>query len=55
MKIINLFSKSVLTTLLLSITGLAMAHEGHQMPDESNKVATSTMAMFRWIIPKWCK
>ena len=45
MRIINLFSKSVLTISLLSITGLAMAHEGHEMPDESNKVATSTMAI----------
>ncbi|MCT9979980.1 copper resistance protein B [Acinetobacter sp. I-MWF] len=34
MQIINLFSKSVLASSLLMLSGLALAHEGHQMQND---------------------
>lgn len=45
MRIINLFSKSVLNISLLSVSGLAIAHEGHQLQSVTNAVTESTMTM----------
>ncbi|MEQ1307507.1 copper resistance protein B [Acinetobacter bereziniae] len=45
MRIINLFSKSVLNISLLSVSGLAIAHEGHQLQGVTNAVTESTMTM----------
>ncbi|WP_315077997.1 copper resistance protein B [Acinetobacter guillouiae] len=36
MQIINLFSKSVLASSLLMLSGLALAHEGHQMQSDAS-------------------
>jgi len=45
MRIINLFSKSVLNISLLSVSGLAIAHEGHQLQGVTNAITESTTTM----------
>ncbi|MCF0264204.1 copper resistance protein B [Acinetobacter guillouiae] len=43
MQIINLFSKSVLASSLLMLSGLALAHEGHQMQNDASIATESTV------------
>ncbi|BAP38490.1 copper resistance protein B [Acinetobacter guillouiae] len=43
MQIINLFSKSVLASSLLMLSGLALAHEGHQMQSDASIATESTV------------
>lgn len=43
MQIINLFSKSVLASSLLMLSGLALAHEGHQMQSDTSIGTESTV------------
>ncbi|WP_353167694.1 copper resistance protein B [Acinetobacter sp.] len=45
MRIINLFSKSVLSISFLSVSGLAIAHEGHQLQAGTNAATESSMTM----------
>jgi len=43
MQIINLFSKSALASSLLMLSGLALAHEGHQMQSDESIATESTV------------
>lgn len=45
MQIINLFSKSVLASSLLMFTGLALAHEEHQMKNDATIATGSTVVI----------